>query len=153
MNDSEVSFNVKPVLNLFAELSPRNQNRSYKGALRAGASILVKETKRKLKSHLGKATSQKNRWNGKTLQSGIRSSVSKDGQSAKVSIMGDFRLKFFELGTQERRLRKGNHPSRGKITSLYFFRDAKNNTEKEIFDSMENLISQSIQRIVNKYSK
>ena len=40
--------------------------------------------------------------------------------------------------------------NRGNINAAHFFRTAKTNKEREIFDNMDNLISQSIQRIANR---
>ena len=40
--------------------------------------------------------------------------------------------------------------NRGSINAAHFFRTAKANKEREIFDNMDNLISQSIQRIANR---
>lgn len=97
------------------------------------------------------------------MQSGIKYNA--DGEEAKVHIMGDFRLKFFEMGTSVRRTTGGNTSSvrgrnpirrqrvatnRGSITAAHFFRTAKANKEREIFDNMDSLISQSIQRIANR---
>lgn len=79
--------------------------------------------------------------------------------------MGDFRLKFFEMGTRVRRTTgnntasvRGRNPirrqraaaNRGSINAVHFFRTAKSHKEGEIFNSMDNLISQSIQRIANR---
>lgn len=165
MNDT-ITVDAKQVLDLFKELDSRKQKKAYRNALRSAANILTKETKRQLKSRLGKAANSKNWWNGKTLVSGVKSSADKEGTESKVHIMGDFRLKFFEMGTQERFTTgsnsasvRGKDPvrrqkvpaSRGKITASYFFRTAKELKEKEVFDSMNRLLSQSIVRVANKY--
>lgn len=161
MNNIEVD--ARQVTSMFANLTSKQQRRVYRNALRRGANILVGETKRQLRQTLGRAVSSKNWWNGKTLISGIKSNANE--KEAKVHIMGDFRLKFFELGTRVRRTTgsntasvKGRNPirrqrvatNRGRINALYFFRTAKANKEREIFDNMDNLISQSIQRIANR---
>lgn len=163
MNNIEVD--ARQVLSMFADLTSRQQRQVYRNALRRGANILAGETKRQLKQNLGRAASSRNWWNNKTLVSGIKSNADRNGTEAKVHIMGDFRLKFFELGTRLRRTTgsntasvRGRNPirrqrvaaNRGAITAIHFFRTAKENKEREIFDNIDNLISQSIQRISNR---
>ena len=82
--------------------------------------------------------------------------------------MGDFRLKFFEMGTDPRKttgsnndLVRGKTPirrqkkasKRGRIEPKNFFSTAKQNKEKEIFGTLDKLISESIQRVYNKRRK
>ena len=93
---SNFEVDSKQVINLFSELTSRQQKQSYKTALRRAAGILTKETRKQLKKVIGKAISHRNKWNNKTLGSGIRVKVNKEGTDAKVHLMGDFRLKFFE---------------------------------------------------------
>ena len=146
---SNFEVDSKQVINLFSELTSRQQKQSYKTALRRAAGILTKETRKQLKKVIGKAISHRNKWNNKTLGSGIRVKVNKEGTDAKVHLMGDFRLKFFETGTSERKLKK-NGANRGKIKASYFIRTAKENKEKEIFSSMNKLVSESIQKVASK---
>lgn len=163
MNNLEVD--ARQVTSMFADLTGRQQRQAYRNALRRGAAILATETRRQLRQNLGRAASSRNWWNGKTLISGIKSNADRNGEEAKVHIMGDFRLKFFELGTGVRRTTgnntasvRGRNPirrqrvaaNRGNVNAAHFFRTAKVNKEREIFDNMDNLISQSIQRIANR---
>ena len=151
MNNIEVD--ARQVTSMFADLTSRQQRQVYRNALRKGAGILVGETKRQLRQTLGRAASSRNWWNGKTLISGIKANADRNG------------LKFFELGTRVRRTTgsntasvRGRNPirrqrvaaNRGNINAAHFFRTAKTNKEREIFDNMDNLISQSIQRIANR---
>lgn len=147
MNNLEVD--ARQVINLFSDLTSRQQMQAKRNALRQASRILVNETKKQLRRVIGKAINHRNRWNGKTLGSGIKSNASREGTEAKVHIMGDFRLKFFEKGTAIRRLRR-NGANRGRINASYFFRTAKQNKEREIFNTLDNLLSQSIQRIANR---
>lgn len=163
MNNLEID--VRQVTSMFAELTGRQQRQVYRSALRKGASILTNEAKRQLRQSIGRAASHRNWWNGKSLVSGIKSNADRNGEQAKVHIMGDFRLKFFEMGTRVRRTTghntasvRGRNPirrqsiaaNRGRITAYHFFRTAKTNKEREIFSNMDNLIAQSIQRIANR---
>lgn len=163
-----IEVDAKEVLKLFAELNTNQQRRAYRNALRRAANILVKETRNQLKSKLGRKANSKNWWNNKTLASGIKSNADKEGKEAKVHIMGDFRLKFFEMGTKQRKTTGRNTASvrgktpirrqrkaanRGRIESLKFFSTAKDNKEQEIFGTLDKLISESIQRVYNKRKK
>lgn len=149
MSDNNFEIDTREVLQKFADLTGKQQKNVYKNSLRKASRILVSETKKQLKAVIGSKVNNKNRWNGKTLGSGIRFKINSEATEGKVHIMGDFRLKFFEKGTSERYLKK-NKSYRGKMTSHYFFRQAKTNKEKEIFDSMDKLISESINRIYNR---
>ncbi|WP_024993402.1 hypothetical protein [Phocaeicola paurosaccharolyticus] len=154
MNSAAFEIDTKSVLNLFADLDRKKQVKVYRDALKRGSSILVRAARKELKNRIGNKVNDKNRWNGKSLQSGIRYSVNKGATEAKVNILGDFRLKFFEMGTKPRQLRKAPRKgaNRGQIESskFHFFDNAKAATEKEIFDNMNSLISESIIRISNK---
>ena len=119
-----VTVDASQVLRMFSELNSRQQKNVYKNALRKAGRILQKETKTQLRSVVGKAINHKNRWNGKTLGSGVKMKVDKKATEAKVHIMGDFRLKFFELGTTTRQLRK-NGANRGRMKAAHFFKTAK----------------------------
>lgn len=149
MNDNSFQVETKDVLNKFAELTGKQQKNVYRNALRKSSRILVSESKNQLRVIVGSKINDKNKWNGKTFGSGIKFKVNREATEAKVHIMGDFRLKFFEKGTVVRTLRK-NKANRGSMTAYYFFRQAKSNKEKEIFDSMDNLITESINRIYNR---
>lgn len=159
------SVDSKEVLIMLTDLTPNNQKKVYRAALRKSANKLVTQTRRNLRSVTKKASS-KNWWNGKTLQSGVKSSVSKDVRSAKVHILGDFRLNFFEKGTVQRYTTGSNRSkvrgrtpsrrqrrkaSRGKINAKWFFRNARNTKEKEILDSLNSEISNAIKKINDKH--
>jgi hypothetical protein len=53
------------------------------------------------------------------MRRGIKVSVDKEATYSKVHIMGDYRLKWFEMGTKPRQTKKGY--SRGFIKPAYFF--------------------------------
>ena len=144
-----VTVDASQVLRMFSELNSRQQKNVYKNALRKAGRILQKETKTQLRSVVGKAINHKNRWNGKTLGNGVKMKVDKEATEAKVHIMGDFRLKFFELGTTTRQLRK-NGANRGRMKAAHFFKTAKDKTEHAIFDNINQMVEESIKRIANK---
>jgi hypothetical protein len=89
---------------LFKRLSTRNQRKVSKAALRGAANKLKKEAVKNLQGVIGhsvRKTTTYTKRNGKTekhnLAKGIKV-VSRDAETAKVHIMGDYRLKWFEMG-------------------------------------------------------
>lgn len=149
MSNQGFVVNANNVLTVFASLTSREQKKVYRDALRKAARILVKESKIQLRNIVGNKINSRNSWNGKSFGSGIKLKVDREATEAKVHIMGDFRLKFFEKGTAIRTLRR-NGANRGAMSAHYFFRTAKTNKEAEVFNSMDNLIMESINRIVNR---
>lgn len=113
-------------------------------ALRKGGKQLSDQTKLHLRSS-GIRTNTPNRWNGKTMESGIRLKADKDYCEVSVSILGDFRLPIFEKGNYlkpNRPTKKGY--SRGNITPINFFRRAR---QEDISGTVENCITESLNRI------
>lgn len=145
MNNSDIQLDAKEVLSMFSQLTSKQQDKVYRDALKKASAILTKDTKARIKSSLGKVASVKNKRSGKSLLQGVKvKSVSP--KVAKVHIMGEFRLKWFEKGTRQRATKK-NYNRGAMDKQYYFFRDAKASKETEIFNSIETLIAESIQRI------
>ena len=112
MSDARLEFDSSEIQRMFSDLTSREQKKVYKRTIRRSANILVREARKQLKAVVGRKINSRNWWNGKTLGSGIKVTVSRDEiPEAKVHIMSDFRLKFFELGTNERRLKR--NPRKG----------------------------------------
>lgn len=93
---------------LFRRLSTKNQRKVSRQALRAAANKLRNEAVKNLQQVIGhsvRKTTTYTRLNGKTakhsLAKGVRV-VARDAETAKVHIMGDYRLKWFEMGTKNR---------------------------------------------------
>lgn len=167
----KVEVDTRSVLAMFNELDERRRKQVYKGALNSSANILIRQTRINLRSVV-KSTKTRNYWNGKTLENGMRKYMFKDNKGITVAIGGkdkriDFRLKFFEMGTEEREIKyfvqkqiknkkrkrkKSSNPKyRGKIKAGYFFKNAKEQTESKIFGEMESTLTKYIQRINDKY--
>lgn len=140
-----IEVDNKKVLSLFANLNSKKQQKVFNNALKKGAQVLVKETRKQLRKGV-KNTTKKNIKYGKSLSQGVKFKVKNN--EAKVHIMGDFRLKFFEMGTNIRKTRKGW--KRGKINAKRFFANAKANKEKEIFSNINTYISDSIKKVAKK---
>jgi len=131
-------------------------------ALKAGAKSLEQNTRKLFRSAMGAAARHPNRWNGKTMESGIRMKADKAYIEAMVAIMGDFRLKFFEKGTAERQTkgrkilgyykangktyhnklqREGKGHRTGRIKAMNFFATARsdeNTIQDIIFKNLDN---------------
>ena len=160
-NQTGVYVNTSNIQKMFGDLTGRQQKKAYRNVMRKAAGILSRQTRKNLKQYTRKSASR-NWWNNKTLSSGVRVKIESDEQ-ANVNIMGDFRLKFFELGTNDRYTR-GNQSSkptttsrryrkpvfRGKMYRKWFFAWAKQQTENQIFSTMDKMLSESIQKIANK---
>lgn len=168
MSKGEVEVDATQVLDMFAELEPRRRKQAFRATLNKSSNILIRETRKTLGGVVVNPKSP-NWWDGKQLQSGIKKRMAKDAKSIKIHIMGDFRLKFFEMGTANRRteghkitgkkrygarvfnVRQGKGGNRGKILGEHFFAKAKKNTETRIFSTIEKDLAYQIERINNKY--
>lgn len=146
---NSVTVDAKQVIQMFRDLDHREQKKVYRTALRKASNILIKETRSNLRNIVkGKITNRK-KGSKRSLSTGIRSSIDREATQASVHIMGEYRLKWFEKGTSLRKTRKGYN--RGAMKATNFFRDARQSTEKEVFSSIERLITDSIIRVNNKY--
>ena len=145
------NVDAKQVLQMFAALDSKKQKKAHRTALRKATGILVRETRKNFRKVVRKPNSR-NRWNGKTFSSGIKSSINKEVTEGKVHILGDFRLKFFELGTKTRyKKRTKGRPSTGAIKATHFFKRAREAKESEISNSMNNIITQSILKVNGQF--
>ena len=142
MND--VSVDDSAVRNLFQALDEESRKRILFTALKAGGEKLLSETKVQLRSKLGSGATSPNRWNGKTMESGIRLKADKDYCEVDVNVMGDFRLKFFEKGTKLRQTKK--KANRGSIKGLYYFQAARSKAD-EITTIINSSLAESLKRI------
>lgn len=145
------NVDARQVLQMFAALDSKRQKKAHRTALRKATGILVRETRKNFRKVV-KNPNARNRWNGKTFSSGIKSKVNKEATEGKVHIMGDFRLKFFEMGTKTRykKWTKGR-PSTGSIKASYFFKKAREAKESEISNSMNDIITKSILRVNGQF--
>ena len=141
---NNVSVDDSAVRNLFQALDEESRKRILFTALKAGGEKLLSETKVQLRSKLGSGATSPNRWNGKTMESGIRLKADKDYCEVDVNVMGDFRLRFFEKGTKLRQTKK--KANRGSIKGLYFFQAARSKAD-EITTIINSSLAESLKRI------
>lgn len=165
-----MSFDYKPFAVLASNLTGAQMKKAKLRTVRYSANILKKETDSKyrfLKRRKEKAKPQEK----KKFRKG-QAVVKVDTRTgiAKIHIMGDYMMKWFELGTKERRtkgrkiigeyhlsaggrkylLRKGKGRRTGSIEPRYYFRSAQNATESRIFSEMTARMEAEIRRIAKE---
>lgn len=159
---NEVIVDNRQVLEMFSQLSKKKMKKVHRQALRKAAKVIQKEAKVELRkattAYRSNKSNLKNGWHlkkkkdgtltAKSLQDGIKSSVSKEVDSAKVHILGDFRLKWFEKGTRNRQTRKGY--SRGSMKATHFFKIARQRKEQQAEQELQRFIRESILRVAKK---
>lgn len=148
MSNISIEVDASRVLKMFEQMEYKHQKQTYRTALRKASSILVKQTRSNLRAIIGRSISKKSAKTGKSMSSGVRVSVDREATQATVHIMGDYRLKWFEKGTVPRQTKKGY--SRGQMKPTYFFRQAQDQTEDQIFDEMGTTILESILKVQSK---
>lgn len=153
-----IEVDVNQILDKFKALEGKNQKKAYKSALRKATNILVKEARNNLKSAVDATStpSSRKQFKGKKLLNGIVVKIAKDVSSAKVNILSDMRLVWFENGTNDRntgqQINKKGHET-GSIEENNFFTNARNSTESQVFSELENILMTSIEKTWNKQNK
>lgn len=145
---------------IFENLSEEKRKEVLFKSLTKGGQELVKETQQELLRVLPNAA-RGNKY-GSPMVKGIKLTKDKDYSEVKVHIMGDYRLKFFEMGTGERYLRKpisssssrykyksgstntGGKIYRGKISPKSFFESARENS------NIADTITSNLEKEINK---
>lgn len=146
---SNITVDAKQVLNMFAELDSRRQKAVHRTTLRQSGNILARQARVNLKSVVKSKTNARSAKTGKTMNSGVKVKVDRDATRATIHIMGDFRLKWFEIGTNIRKTKQGY--DRGQMTATHFFKSAKEQTEARIFSNIDESLKKSIIKVYQKY--
>ncbi len=130
-------------------------------AVIAGGKVLQGTAKQYFKQRMGESATHLSKYIKKPFEDGIILKGDKAYLEARVSIMKDFRMKFFEKGTEDRYikqkghsdLQRGRHQTntgkpnyRGRITAKWFFKDARNNSAAGINDAMMKSIDNALKR-------
>lgn len=159
MNDT-VKIDTTQVDNLLDTLDDQEvKNNILFEAVKAGAKVLQQTTKNYFRQKVGEAATHYSRFIQKPFEDGIIVKADKSYCEAKVSIMGDHRLKWFEKGTNDRytkgrkivgyqrnrAIREGKGHWTGRMTGQYFFRDARQETNR-----IDEAMAQSINNALNK---
>lgn len=135
-------------------------------SLKKGGQVLREETIQKLRSKLGEGADRKSKRLEYPMTKGVRVITDKEYEEVIVSIMKDFRLKWFEKGTTERftkgkitgrtmvgkrvkYTRDNNKVYRGKIGGLGFFGEALNQSEGAIITAINTAFENEINKLNN----
>lgn len=150
----DIKVDDKELQKALSSLDSRNHRDAVRKALVKGANLAKKEVKKELKHTLNpirKKGKYKNSKDKADISKGIlvgskKKDPFKDGVS--LHIMGDYRLKFFEMGTTERSTKKGYN--RGVHKKTPFFKPALDSCEKQVFEMIEKEIDTQIIRKANR---
>lgn len=132
----------------------------YKSLIKGGEK-LVEDTKSELLRVLPNAS--RGQHFGKPMVGGVKMKKDKDYKDVQVHIMSDFRLKFFELGTEDRYLKKplprsstykyksgttnsGGTPYRGSIKPTHFFQKARDTSD--VLSIISDSITKELERLL-----
>ena len=155
-----IEIDTHQLQDMFADLTGKEFKRAERTALRKSAQVLAREARKQLKRRVKSINTDHVTKKGRhyKLSRGIGVSVAKDAKSAKVNIMKDFRLKFFELGTQERFATKWKgrplkkKASRGRISKdkFQFFKPAQEASRDKVFNEMGTRVAEAVKKINDK---
>lgn len=164
MSDHVAKIDSRQVDDLLNALSDDELKRKILfDGIKAGAKVLQQNTQALFRQSMGESASHYSKYIRKPFEDGVTVKGDKAYIEASVSIMNDFRMKFFEKGTKQRTTkgrkivgytdshklkREGKGHNTGAIKPLYFFRQARQN-ETAIKDA----IMQSIDNALNKLNK
>lgn len=133
-------------------------------AVKAGAKTLQQNTKKLFRQSMGDSATHYSKYIRKPFEEGVTVKGDKAYIEASVSIMNDFRMKFFENGTKQRTTkgrkivgyvssrklkREGKGHNTGSIKPLNFFKKAREN-ETAITDAMIKSINNALRKL-NKW--
>lgn len=137
-------------------INPNRLKTALRNGLKKSLRIVQKEAKNNLKRVTPRYNSGHNQW-GLRLIRGILVKLYKEQKNdirGVVEIMGkgksaDFRLKFFENGTQSRFTKNGWY--RGKMKVTPFFNPAIETTKSEVESSLESNYQEALEKAYNKF--
>ena len=121
MAEDGITVDASRCYALFRRLSTKNQRKVSRAALRGAANKIKKEAVKNLQGVIGhsvRKTTTYVRANGKTEKRSLARGIKVEVMSpeyAKVHIMGDYRLKFFEMVPDQPRTTKGRRGYGKKI--------------------------------------
>lgn len=185
----QTEFNTKQLLDKFSQIEYSKLNDKFRGVLRKSVDTLKARTLQNLKATgLNIESPVKRTYKGQTyrytpLKSGVQGEVSMDGTEGRVRIApatrkgyglfdgeGNFALKWFESGLQERfkkgkgyttksnsntsqggtRKHRNQGSSTGPLKGYHFFENAIQQTAEEINKQIEGDVNKIINDIMNQ---
>lgn len=164
MSDHVAKIDSRQVDDLLNALSDDELKRKILfDGIKAGAKTLQQNTQALFRQSMGESASHYSKYIRKPFEDGVTVKGDKAYIEASVSIMNDFRMKFFEKGTKQRTtkgrkitgytekhrlIREGKGHNTGAIKPLYFFRRARQNET-----GIRYAIEKSIDNALNKLNK
>ena len=160
MNEFQTEIDDDELLSKLSNIEPRQLEKIFRKGLMAGANIIKSQARTNLRSVTTASKSEHanliHGWNlnkkGKSakLEEGIQTKYHKDytgnNPYAKVNIMKDFRLRFFNNGTIIRgyKTKKGMIHNTGNMIATNFFNNAINSTSDKANKKMEEVFLKGI---------
>ena len=155
MINGSVTVDDKEVIKALSNLSFKQMNKAYRNGMKKSLDPILKQTKRNLRNsgirNVNKPYIGKNGKKYISMLQGVKTSVyigDTEDSYGKVHIMKEFRLKWFEKGTQLRKTRKGYN--RGDIKPKWFFATAVRQRQNEAVNNLDENIRNSIIQAWNK---
>ena len=155
MISGSVTVDDKEVIKALSNLSFRQMNKAYRNGMKKSLDPILKQTKQNLRNsgirNVNKPYIGKNGKKYISMLQGVKTSVyigDTEDSYGKVHIMKEFRLKWFEKGTQLRKTRKGYN--RGDIKPKWFFATAVRQRQNEAVNNLDENIRNSIIQAWNK---
>ena len=149
-----INVDDKEVIQALSRLSFRQMNKAYREGMKKSLDPILKQTKINLRKsgikNVNKPYIGKNGKKYPSMIQGVKTSVyvgDTEDSYGKVHIMKEFRLKWFEKGTQLRKTSKGWN--RGSIKPKWFFASAVSQRSKEAVSNLDENIRNSIIKAFN----
>ena len=155
MISGSVTVDDKEIIKALSNLSFKQMNKAYRNGMKKSLDPILKQTKQNLRNsgirNVNKPYIGKNGKKYISMLQGVKTSVyigDTEDSYGKVHIMKEFRLKWFEKGTQLRKTRKGYN--RGSIKPKWFFATAVRQKQNEVVNTLDENIRNSIIQAWNK---
>lgn len=155
MINGGITVDDKEVIKALSNLSFKQMNKAYRNGMKKSLDPILKQTKQNLRNsgirNVNKPYVGKNGKKYISMLQGVKTSVyigKTEDSYGKVHILREFRLKFFEKGTQLRKTRKGWN--RGEIKPKWFFAAAVRQRQNEAVNNLDENIRDSILKAWNK---
>ena len=155
MINGSVTVDDKEIIKALSNLSFKQMNKAYRNGMKKALDPILKQTKQNLRNsgirNVNKPYIGKNGKKYISMLQGVKTSVyigDTEDSYGKVHIMKEFRLKWFEKGTQLRKTRKGYN--RGDIKPKWFFATAVRQRQNEVVNNLDENIRNSIIQAWNK---
>lgn len=152
--ENGVKVDDREVIKALSRLSFKQMNKAYKEGMKKALDPILKQTKINLRNsgirNVSKPYTGKNGKKYPSMIQGVKTSVyigDTEDSYGKVHIMKEFRLKWFEKGTQLRKTSKGWN--RGSIKPKWFFANAVRQMSKQAAESLDENIRNSIIKAFN----